>query len=214
MVNNNDKNSCLKEFLVGIFTVLFYNYFLIPLLSNSSSFITFGSEKLLNRLYLDVAKGFHEQISLDVYSLILSFFSVLIIYIFIFSFYFRNRIIRKSNNMKPRAFRGLARLSFTNKYIFSALMVILALPYIGFSYSSLRETFVNNRITYFTQSLDIISPYISEQELLKLKSDFAQIRSQKDYQDIIGGVDKTGSDNKLVMPELSRGSLSDLLLGK
>lgn len=153
---------------------------------------TLGFKSFSNSMYQEVAKGFHELISLKILYYILGAFlgiatSPLIIIIY--------RSIQKK--IHPRYKPKLALKTFVLNIVFPLYTILIATVI----FISLSASFyVNNAITYFNQCLAICSPYMSNEAVLVFKSKFAQINSKEAYVDLIHELKSIADSNNLSMP--------------
>ena len=66
-------------------------------------------------------------------------------------------------------------------YISTRIWIIITILVLIFNYSS--NIFINNKITVMTNNIEI-SPYVSDIEYKKFKSDFHTIQCYRDYEDL------------------------------
>ncbi len=66
--------------------------------------------------------------------------------------------------------------------ISTRIWIIITIIVLYFNYSS--SVFINNKITAMTNNIEIVSPYVSDTEYKKFKSDFHTIQCRRDYEDL------------------------------
>lgn len=67
-------------------------------------------------------------------------------------------------------------------YISIQVWIIIIIILLYFNYA--RSVFINNKIIIMTNNIEIISPYVSDIEYKKFKSDFHMIQCRRDYEDL------------------------------
>lgn len=80
------------------------------------------------------------------------------------------------------------------------LAIIVSLLLISHSISKVYE---NNAINHFNQSMAITKPYINTRNYVKLKSEFAQIKSKEDYERIITNLTVIAKKNNIELPQFT-----------
>jgi hypothetical protein len=71
-----------------------------------------------------------------------------------------------------------------------------------FNFSS--EMAIREKILRFSNTIDIIAPYVSENDLKKLKSDFRLIKNESDYNIVITKIERLMMDNGLKVMWISK----------
>ncbi len=94
----------------------------------------------------------------------------------------------------------LQKLMRYKKYIayFGSLFSLFAISF--FLFLMMQTTYVNSAITHFDQLLKIDAPFISEKEMIQIRSAFAQISSSEDYKEIILRLENIGKENNQKIP--------------
>lgn len=153
--------------------------------------ITLGKESFLNSIYEDIAKGFSERYSIELYYTV---------WFLVFSFflgYFRAdkfSLKKKAKNLSDDEKEKYANRDkkFTNYLLFFLVLILFSLIIQGSV-----DRYKNRAIIYIEQSIRICSPYLSQKEINHLFSQFASIKTKEDYialdenlRDIAGKNDK------------------------
>ncbi len=89
----------------------------------------------------------------------------------------KNKIQKEINSMRKKN-----RIEFSIVILF----LVTTFSFLVFSYS--RVSFINKKITILTNNIEIVSPYISDSEYKKLKSDFHSIKNSDDYSNLLSGL--------------------------
>ena len=91
----------------------------------------------------------------------------------------------------------------TSKLIKSsyALLLMNVFASVLFFFGFYVDFYINSAITHFNQMNNIVAPYISENEIIKIKSDFAQIKDRESYKIIIMKLEKISIQNNLSLPK-------------
>lgn len=73
-----------------------------------------------------------------------------------------------------------------------------------------KDAYAYDVVTYMEQSIEIISPYISDLELKQLKSQYRQIDSRQKFQALNIRLIKLSHDNKVNLPNISLLKIEDV----
>lgn len=166
-----------------------------------------GKEKFKNGIYEEVAKGFHEGPSFEVFQLVNFIFLGFIFFIILITFVLRSKVLSEENNIdtssvliKINNFHGkvmkktLYAWFLFIYFLFSGTVVTLGL---------VREKYINNSITHFHQLITIIEPYVDQEKILLYKSRFAQIKNKNDYVEIIINLENISKQNNQNVPKFN-----------
>jgi hypothetical protein len=141
---------------------------LSPLVDNTFRFIIDSinliSTSYKDGIYLRSAKGFHEDYS----------FRLFAIFILIVTLYILIKIII----LNPKS----PFLEFYNVIIYSKFFVLLVFAFSLITMFSVNKNeYINSINTYAMQSINILRPYIGEENYIKILSDYHQIKTAKDF---------------------------------
>lgn len=223
------KNKIISIFLGFIFLIVSTsvgNFFWEQLGRESTLYIFETSLKVLNyvhqelrdSVYLEISKGFHESLSLNLYILINSLLFALIIYsIYTLSLRINNMIDKLSKEKKDTSelsneeleqklndlkkektalLQSVVRMKKINNSVLFFGTFILLIAYKPI----LENTYINNAITNYKQSLNIAAPFLTNKELLLIESKFASIQKKQDYVDLIDELKQTVARNNRSLP--------------
>ncbi|MCM1065739.1 MAG: hypothetical protein NC420_14995 [Eubacterium sp.] len=173
------KNPFLSTLLVGILATALWEKFISPFCTYiyihiSSLFETFMTS-FSNDTYRSIANGFNDSNSVYVILIILSSYLGLVTSFIIFPMFFKHQtnLTHKAENQTSK----------TKKFFSSKIIVILLFSIFVFCYIYIigNIIFVTNCKTNSLCNLEIISPYISDEEYKQLKSTFYCIETKVDY---------------------------------
>ena len=191
----------LSAIVLGAISSGVWQYIMDPLLSSGSrvmlNLATLGMDSFKNDLYREVAKGFYEKASSALYSQFNILFIIACIGFSIFMVLKTKELIQRKSEMMEELQRIEAKeeknirsieeiredLRNTRAerflkviYVFLVLnLVFLSAQFV----TSKRDKYVNSAIAHYSQLRKIVSPYITQTELMTLDSRFSQIQSAK-----------------------------------
>lgn len=84
-------------------------------------------------------------------------------------------------------------------FFITILPLIACMLFLMFTYS--KTSFINKKITVLTNNIDIVSPYISDSEYKKLKSDFHSINDSDDYFSLLSRLNAIADKNSIKLKE-------------
>lgn len=153
-----------------------WEWMLKPFLLGASDFgltvATLGIQSFRDSLYVDIARGHHEESSLRLYSAIFGIFPLVLLGMVLGAMQGR-RIFRSSisNTAQERLITWLAK----------PLFVVLTFVMVFSIVQANQLAYVNRAITHAQQLLTIVDPYVSQDQRLLLRSRFAQVSSSEEY---------------------------------
>ncbi len=148
-----------------------------------------GLEVFKNQIYRDIAKGFHEHPSLQLYGIVLS--CAIVAYLFL-----GLRLLKKKFTSQQK----VDSPPLAKNYIFYAILLCCGFS-AGFFFVQLtKESYINNAITHYNQLVQITKPYITQDEFDLYNSRFAQIRNKDDYSKLIRELEGIASEYSLLVP--------------
>lgn len=156
---------------------------------------TLGIDKYKNNLYIDIARGFYEQASLEILTLFIGL---------VFGIFFGGLLsissIKKSDDTHEKEGRLFSWYK-RNKSIVKSVMVIYVIFMLAISTLTIaRIAYVNKSIAYYQQLQSIVHPYITDEQVNQLNSRFAQIKNQSDYIKLIEDIISIANTNNLALP--------------
>ena len=163
---------------------------------------TLGIDSFRNELYAQVAQGFHENSSLELYLYFVTFLLAAIIWMGIILYLVGSAV--KSNNIgKIKKLLDFPKSFYNNRIISFTLFSYLVFTFGFFAINAIRELYINSAVSYYYQMSSIIAPIVTENETIQLNSRFSQIQSKKDYITLIKEMQSIASDNNMVVPEFT-----------
>lgn len=191
---NLEKLPRLQKVILGILSTIFlgaigsglWEIGISPLYKNITTnlvmFLSSISQNYENSIYIRVGDGNKDIITHEFFRImygILFWIPLFLAYVY-YRIAIRNKLntsIEKNNDSLVN--KSLNNLSKKKKLLF----YVFILPFcIWNSFSVFSNTittsYTHNKIIYIEQSIDIIAPFIPNQELLKLKSEYRQIKSK------------------------------------
>lgn len=181
-----------------------WEYILQPLtnfLLQSALYVsTLGINSYRDDIYLQVAKNFHESSSIVLYALFITTILAIGAGIFLSSF------ILSDLKKKIKAGTGIGKYKKFVKIVDHKLSRYIIFAYLIFAFAFftidiIRETYINESITYYTQSLKIITPYISSKQHNDFESKFSSIKNRQDFIDLISQMRVIADNNKTNLPK-------------
>jgi hypothetical protein len=95
----------------------------------------------------------------------------------------------------PRKMQGRSFLFFIIFYTIFAVTI--------YSFDLVKTKYINEAVTYYEQLVAIVTPYIEEQQINHMNSEFAQINSKADYELVINNLLEVVDENSLEKPQFS-----------
>lgn len=212
----------LSAIVLGAIGSGVWQYILDPIVSSGSRLMlnlaTLGMESFKNDLYQEIAKGFHEKASYALYAQFNTIFSLAFIgFAIILALKTKELIQRKSEMMEellriedkrkqePLSIAEIeSRLKNTKperllKFIYILLgicLVLMSAQYVN----TKRDSYINSAITHYFQLKKIVSPHVSQVDLMNMDSRFSQIQSAKSYEVLITEMSTIAKQNAANTP--------------
>jgi len=125
------------------------------------------STALIDNIYREVAKGFHEQYSFFLLTMFFSCSLGLAI-----GFYLR--VSTKKNAKKEEIITNFSRNIYVWTFIFYTMLISVA-------FTMTREVYVNKTLTWSISSIDSLGTDISNDTRIMLRAQLFRVRKAKDY---------------------------------
>jgi hypothetical protein len=158
---------------------------------------TLGISSFKDSIYEEVALGFHEAPSLRLYLAICSFLPCFLLGVLSGVVAARRSMRRsleaKSETMFWKVMTRMARPTF----IVMIFLIVFSMVQAN------QSVYVNRAITHFHVLIEISRPYISDEQYRRYKSQFAQVSSKAEYEQVVKGLTDICRSNNLRTPELS-----------
>ena len=182
-----------------------WEYILKPLFSNGVDFIldlsTLGIETFKNSVYEEISQGFSEKNSIKIYNLFITLLMGSFVIFFLLMFdrikAIKEKLILTENTEEKKEKKNI-ELEVSNIEIKLRIFIFLTSCFflILLIYTK-KLDYINNSIIYYTKLKDITSPYVSDLELKKITSNFAQIKNKNDYVSLINKLHSISEENNL-----------------
>ncbi len=163
---------------------------------------TLGSRLIKDQIYMEAAKGNHEAIARHSTSILYWGFGLACGALtggLLGASRLRSPKGPGQENQAERASPSRWRLP-ARGYAFIVLSGLL-FSTASFLVGSLKVEVANDAYTFFSQSLAICRPYISDHEARLLESRFAAIRGRDDYIGVINDLGRIAASNQLKLPD-------------
>ncbi len=173
-----------------------WEWLMKPALAGTSDFVlniaTLGIQSFKDSLYRDIALGLHEDASLRLFSLILGFLPGVLLGLFAGLVYGMMVIKAKLNS-------GATQTGIEKTVLVAIIAIVFAT--IFFFIQASQTAYINRAVTHFNQLFIIASPYLTEDQRLIKRSQFAQINSRDDYVKVISSLVDVCDEKKITTPK-------------
>ncbi len=160
-----------------------------------------GIETFKDGLYQNIAKGYHENVSLEIFTLLnavlLSF--ILVTLISYTAIYLRRNGDHTTATHVEKLIKWPRKINKRSFILFLFFYTVFVLTF--FTLNSVRTKYENQAVTYYTQLVTICIPYLDEKDIRDFNSKFAQIRNKSDYVSIISDLEEVIEKNELKKPD-------------
>lgn len=194
------KDNKIIKYIIGIIVAIFigaigsgvWEQLLKPIFRFTSTKIieimTYIFKGYRNDIYREASDGFHEQHSLFIMMIITCI--VIMIYM---------KVMKEHPYVKDGKNKiGIKISEFIKSRYGYYFVCVLSVTAISFLYISIvRDIYINQIITYSNKSINIVSPYINENERLHLMSDFSSIKNANDFSVFKNKIDAIANSNSL-----------------
>ena len=204
---DNESQKKNGKFLLTIFISLFFTPIIEKLLTNIYNEFVHKILSLSNVFSLFVSSFFYSRISEGVYINISFYIFIIIIALILIKIIYPhipNKFpcgIKKIEKCGKKSSCGLSKrtkclvICAVNHRIVKSF--VLAIIYIVFILFLLTTNFINKTITRTTNNIEIVSPYITDNEYKKLKSDFHSMKNSIDYKELTQNLESIAKENAI-----------------
>ncbi|OOV83518.1 hypothetical protein [Acinetobacter amyesii] len=168
------------------------------------SFLINTSSSFSNEIYQNISIRGLDRFQAKIYSLFILLVGAISICSFSFTFIITRNKFKELNNLNEESIdQDYTPWFLQNKrnynIFFIFFFLISFLPFCTYSYSSMKTEFISKKVIYFEYLIKVNGDALSEQELKKIESNFAQITKSKDYDDLINQLENIAmKNNKLI----------------
>lgn len=168
---------------------------------------TLGLVTLKDALYTDVARGLHERASVRMFATFMFF----VIYFFFGITLASTMLIRRFAGERPsntdispeqRAIR-IASLEKQVKWSTYVMWPLLLVATIVQGFDIVKLTYTSRAIANYEQLVNLVGPFVSDADIKGFNSQFAQIRSSRDYIVLNDKLTSIANDHSLVLPDFT-----------
>ncbi len=152
-----------------------------------------------NRIYTNVARGFHEEPSLTLLGGLTGVVLGVCVTMAFISFYLMRA--RREGEGKSGEGQGYDRAKKVRRARIMSLVAMCLATFMATQMIILGYT--NRAITHFRQSFTICKPFIDDQDEDRLLAQFAMVTSKQDYVSILEELRETAKENGQELPEFS-----------
>lgn len=190
---------------------------------------TLGVQSFKNDMYQEIAKGFHEASSLSLSNAVYFWVGYGFVFsLFVFTKKTKEVVTNISDtgkkidaleavkngevelpekcdindqlfSLRENNSRLASKAQFTHKASYGLLVLGVAL-FAWMLVVSAKAKYINSAIVYYEQSLSVVAPLATEDELSMIKSRFAQIASKNDYEELLVDISTIGERGQLNIP--------------
>ncbi len=148
-------------------------------------------------IYASASKGFHEFSATYLHSLVLALIPAL--YMVTLSLYYKIRHRENKKEEKPDS--RLKKFMFSKKGNYALIFITIA-AFISCMIGSFKLIYTNDVATYSFRCMEIIAPYLSDQEIKEIRSQYYMIKNAKDFSEFDSKIKGIASKNNIVLPKL------------
>ncbi len=156
--------------------------------------IAFTSYK--DGIYASAAMGFHENYSLSTYAFIMSILPVAYYWVVL-----RHPARVRSDSKRADSSSSKTRHFMRSRKGYWVVVGMTCTVYAFCLHTTAKMRYTNEVLTYSLRSLDIIEPYISEQDFKFLRSQFYQIKTTAQFEVFYSEVNKVAKSKNLKLPK-------------
>jgi hypothetical protein len=180
--------------------------------------VTLGSSYLKDQVYIEAAKGYHEEGALRAYGL---FCAVIVWMCGAVSIYWFNRVRGHTKQLaslellareprkaevrqRPDDLIESTRLLIRQMRILVWMLTGVCLLFVGNNLTLFAKAqAANEAYTYFAQAMAICRPYMDARESQLLESQFASIGGRSDYVAVTDNLKRIAASNNLKLPQFN-----------
>lgn len=186
--------------LLGAIGSGFWEYIIKPTAISFQKIVldisTLGMVRYKDQMYQQISENFHEENSLTI--LVLAFLSLTSIALLLSIF----NLLKNNNKfcnyiMKHKIYKIIKKIQDKGSNFFILLYSLFVLVFFIITISQI--SYINRAITHYNQLNITVSPYINNEERLKIQSDFAQIKNRQDYVNIICKLQNIACQHNLII---------------
>lgn len=213
-----------ENVLASIVAVWVLAYIITPLFSWFSSFvislINGFFKNISDDIYTQIATGTHSAYWHELFGLAFPFMLMVLGVITTFAIWNNTRFVKHLAAqlleligapkehlpvLKQNCVNSAERLEFFEKksraYKYQEMIITTIVFTLFLLYYGIKAGYIDRAIVNFEQRITILSPYMTQEEQSKIKSQFAQVHDQSGYQVVMDILNGKAKDNNLVLPK-------------
>lgn len=144
-------------------------------------------------IYMEIAKGLHEYPAVQIYTMILLFVPGVYVGVFLG---LRRAVFKKDKESNSR------RILLSKKGYYIVLFITLSALYTA-GMGTFKILYINNVATKMSMSITMVAPYVTDQELKVLKSEYCSIGSAEEFKKYYLKIEDIARKNSLRLPKLT-----------
>lgn len=188
--------------LLGIVTNALWEY--IKLSSNGILLFlvritTLGISKLNDGIYIEIARGLHESMSLQMYTLFIAFIISIVILSATLFFTLKKKIIEGGKNEYKE--NAIIKRFIKGKFGFYFFIIYSVFCITFFAFDVARNVYINEAVSYYNQLILIIDPEIDVLTHKIFDSRFSQIKNGEDYNLLINDLEELIKSKNFKLPK-------------
>jgi len=175
---------------------------ILSFLSNGIiNFLVHTSTSFSNEIYQSISMRSLDRFQAKAYSLIVTILGSITLFLWFILFTKGKKLLNEERDERNGIHESVKERvwilkNFKNFYIFMTFYFVLGcIPFFIYTYDGIKTSFISVKVINFEYLLKVNSDVLSENELKRLESNFAQIENAQDYNEIIDYLKKLAVKN-------------------
>ncbi|ENX36122.1 hypothetical protein [Acinetobacter courvalinii] len=175
---------------------------MLSFLSNGIiNFLVHTSTSFSNEIYQSISMRSLDRFQAKAYSLIVTILGSITLFLWFILFTKGKKLLNEERDERNGIHESVKERvwilkNFKNFYIFMTFYFVLGcIPFFIYTYDGIKTSFISVKVINFEYLLKVNSDVLSENELKRLESNFAQIKNAQDYNEIIDYLKKLAIKN-------------------
>lgn len=158
---------------------------------------TLGLQKFKDDIYREIAKGFHENFSLELYSLVM----VMLASMYVGMWFALLKLRSTENTEKTGGLFSFMSERFAKVLEFWILPTIVIIVVVSTALEVVKQEYINLSVTHVNQTLLILEPFLNDEEEELLISQFAQVDNRSDFVQFLNRLEEIADINQIKIPD-------------
>ncbi|UOB51793.1 hypothetical protein [Acinetobacter junii] len=165
------------------------------------NFLVHTSTSFSNEIYQSISMRSLDRFQAKAYSLIVTILGSITLFLWFILFTKGKKLLNEERDERNGIHESVKERvwilkNFKNFYIFMTFYFVLGcIPFFIYTYDGIKTSFISVKVIHFEYLLKVNSDVLSENELKRLESNFAQIKNAQDYNEIIDYLKKLAIKN-------------------